>query len=94
MEIACPNCTAPFDRTWRKPRCGKCADERRQDWQAVLRDELTTESFYANWNVKNSGAHPVRALLDGAVPIGGKVFFFNSTPYIAAKYREEVKALL
>lgn len=95
-ESACPRCTRPFVRAFKKPLCPDCTQERRRDYAKAMRDNSFI-AYNEKWDrslwPKKPG-HPVRALLDGAIPIPGKVFFFNSTPYIAARHRAELREIL
>lgn len=96
METICPHCHAPFVRE-RKfgPRCRDCHTEKRADYKRVNRFEMAFKDYVLKWKVPpSSKAQPERELLAGAVPVGGKVFFWRGEPYIAAKYREEIKSSL
>lgn len=95
-ETACPRCTRPFVRAFKKPLCQFCTQERRKDYAKAMRGNSFI-AYNEKWDrslwPKKDG-HPVRALLDGAVEISGKIFFFNGVPYVAARFREELKSLL
>ena len=96
MESVCPHCHAPFARERRYgPRCRDCHTQKRADYKRVNRFEMAFKDYVLKWKITSSArVVPDRALLDGAVPIKGKIFFWRGEPYIAAKYREEVKATL
>ena len=35
---------------------------------------------------------PARVLLEGAVPVGGKIFYWRGEPYLAAQYADVLRA--
>ena len=94
MEVACPNCLTPIAKQWHKVRCGSCERAKRADQAKVKAGEMDAGEYYDKWKPGSRRAHPVRALLEGAVPISGMVFFFNGEPYIAATKRDAAIAAL
>lgn len=96
-ERVCASCDIPFvpPPSHRSPKCVRCLAEMREDYKAVNRFEMDFAEYRRKWrNPKRLEEVVERPLMLGAVPIGGKVFFWKGEPYIAARHREAVKAIL
>lgn len=94
VETNCPHCDTPFVKV-RIPRCGRCESERLRDYYLVNQWKMELPEYKRKWRVPRSRAERVdRQLLLGAVPVGGKIFFWRGEPYLRAEHRESLKSIL